>query len=1402
MAKRILLVADGAAVLDDPTTEVIATYESGEVLIRTDARSAEAARGQEQPVHGLVLDGIDERRIAAAEATPLPEADVEMLAYVELAGPVESGWLDKIKDQGIELLRFQPRTAYLSRGTPAAFDAARELAFVVRIVPLVSDLKARPRLAEAGDEPVWIVVEGSAGPRALADRLQAIQGVRIDGATDAAAGIARIPAHATNDALSDILAVPLVLAVEPRQPVIPEDEIAGLILAGAYDSGGRPSGDYRQWLADQALTGRGVTIGIVDNGVDETHEAFSGRITARDNGRAWHGTFVAGHAAGRYLAETDGDGFIYGLGTAPSAEIISQDNSDTASASCQETATTAGPSGATGTIQNNSWGVGTHDPMDYRSLEASYDALVRNATPGDATVRPLTVCFSAGNSGSSGLTRPKAAKNVIVTGNSENYRPDVGGSESDNIHHLFTGTHGSSHGNCGDGRIRPHVTAPGEWTASANYDSLPGQAEYISDKLTWGGGTSGASPKTAGACALLTQWWRDRNGGATPSPALLRAMIVNGAEDMGFGGPIPNSRQGWGRLNLANVLSDDVHHTYVDQSVTLRHRGEARTWRLRVTDPDMPVRVTLTWTDPPGPLNSGTATVPAVVNKLALSVESNGRTYNANKFTNGFSVDGPLPDPDKLGWDNLQNVYLAPGDAVSPFTVRVSALDITTNCLTGTPTDPQQDFALVITNGFADAGFTPADLFLVVDDTGPGTGSSVDDVVGGGSGSGDDDLFGSRPTLRRGDRGKDVEDLQWMLMQLGHLEGPADGIFGWGTRRAVVDFQQAQDLSADGVVGPSTWAALDAATAGGGAGPTNPTQPTLTPTPTTTPTEPPVTNRPTLRIGDRGEDVRVLQQALADQGFLSGNVGGIFGNGTMRAVKSFQMSVGLTADGVVGPGTWTALLGEAPSGGGASDPFDDWWNAPWEAQREETVRRGTVGAETVERLAEVARRGLEAGPADARLEEPRAGETGGYPPLSEALKRLMERFDAWVADGRLKAAVIVVGSGTRVTEDDLRALRRLAVHGELYVIATDAGVLKGLVQALHMKRGIHPRVATPETLDEVVRAAAAEATGGQQVALLKAEREHGAGRRDLRLAFDLTDEDSRASIEVVGVGTPSVRVVPPGGDGIALTPSTRRKGFRLSIEDARLTLELVRVDGRPWAGRWEALIEDRDGTGPLRPVGVAGPGPAVRVIDRPTAAAEAGEADTRMVSVQGEHGAGITRVTVERTPEPGVRAFERARPIAVEAKQRRLDQVGAERVRSEAGEVTAVPTLDAIVPLPEAGGGPALADLCLSVEGMTAAGQRFHRILHHCPVRLVPRRLWRARRRGRVHLVRGTVADVSFDRAGTVTGFTLSDGRGRRRPVRVEDRTLGAALGRIGLETGEYHFAVSGDRVLRVIKLF
>jgi peptidoglycan hydrolase-like protein with peptidoglycan-binding domain len=74
----------------------------------------------------------------------------------------------------------------------------------------------------------------------------------------------------------------------------------------------------------------------------------------------------------------------------------------------------------------------------------------------------------------------------------------------------------------------------------------------------------------------------------------------------------------------------------------------------------------------------------------------------------------------------------------------------------------------------------------------------------------------------------------------------------------------------------------------------------------------------TLRYGSTGESVKTLQQQLNSSGY-SLTADGAFGSNTLAAVKSFQSSKGLTADGIVGPLTWSSLgSGTAPQYGTTS----------------------------------------------------------------------------------------------------------------------------------------------------------------------------------------------------------------------------------------------------------------------------------------------------------------------------------------------------------------------------------------------------------------------------------------------------------------------------------------------------
>ncbi len=134
----------------------------------------------------------------------------------------------------------------------------------------------------------------------------------------------------------------------------------------------------------------------------------------------------------------------------------------------------------------------------------------------------------------------------------------------------------------------------------------------------------------------------------------------------------------------------------------------------------------------------------------------------------------------------------------------------------------------------------------------------------------------------RGNRGKQVVDIQTRLAALGYLLGKegADGFFGPHTESAIRAFQQQRLLYADGIVEDNTWTELVEAG------------------------YQPGDRLLYLRVPYmRGDDVLYLQRRLDELGFDCGPVDGIFSPLLEVAVTDFQRNAGLTVDGIVGETT-------------------------------------------------------------------------------------------------------------------------------------------------------------------------------------------------------------------------------------------------------------------------------------------------------------------------------------------------------------------------------------------------------------------------------------------------------------------------------------------------------------------
>ncbi|MBW4631782.1 MAG: peptidoglycan-binding protein [Iphinoe sp. HA4291-MV1] len=145
--------------------------------------------------------------------------------------------------------------------------------------------------------------------------------------------------------------------------------------------------------------------------------------------------------------------------------------------------------------------------------------------------------------------------------------------------------------------------------------------------------------------------------------------------------------------------------------------------------------------------------------------------------------------------------------------------------------------------------------------------------------------------LQRGDEGEDVRVVQEQLRIAGFYTGNATGIYGPITEDAVKRFQETYNLASDGIVGPATQAKLPPLSIGSGED---------------APSKPRTTGDK-LRLGDRGEAVRVLQEQLIKAGYLQGEPNGYFGPYTADAVRRFQAENYLAASGIAGPTTRAKL---------------------------------------------------------------------------------------------------------------------------------------------------------------------------------------------------------------------------------------------------------------------------------------------------------------------------------------------------------------------------------------------------------------------------------------------------------------------------------------------------------------
>ncbi len=244
------------------------------------------------------------------------------------------------------------------------------------------------------------------------------------------------------------------------------------------------------------------------------------------------------------------------------------------------------------------------------------------------------------------------------------------------------------------------------------FDVLKQLNDGLAPNYRFESGTSMSAPAVTGLLALFEDYFQRQ--GKVPSPALLKALLINGARSVS---PIYNfnagdviNLQGWGLVNLTNALPANeigvpysTNTAYSVQYVDARGdkalvTGDKRAWRISVAPEarDQILKVTLVWTDPPG---NPTASI-KLVNDLDLVVTNaeSSEIYTGNDMPFGSDyntahVSGEVIPRDRV--NNVENILLRPPLGTN-YLVEVDARHVNVNAVTEKPDGIAQDFALAI----------------------------------------------------------------------------------------------------------------------------------------------------------------------------------------------------------------------------------------------------------------------------------------------------------------------------------------------------------------------------------------------------------------------------------------------------------------------------------------------------------------------------------------------------------------------------------------------------------------------------------------------------------------------------------------------------------------------------------
>lgn len=317
-------------------------------------------------------------------------------------------------------------------------------------------------------------------------------------------------------------------------------------------------------LGGRNLKGKGVTVGIGDDSDPSLHPDVMDRIINHSAGITNnHGAHVTGTVGGAGILTYRHAGF------APEASLLSQWFSGVwENAATYTTAYNM-------VVTNNSYGnitgdcsyAGVYDLSSYLLDVQAFDFpqllhAFASGNDGDNTCAPFPQAYQTVLGGY------QSAKNIITVGRTD---------------YTQVSSSSSSSGPVRDGRLKPEITGMGIIT------SLNGAGNGYYTEF----GTSMSAPNITGGLALLYQRYRELYGNNNPPGALMKALLLNGARDVGTKGP--DFRHGYGTMMLERSLRMLENKKFSIRSIA---QGQVQDTIIQVAAGGGPLKIMVYWHDP------------------------------------------------------------------------------------------------------------------------------------------------------------------------------------------------------------------------------------------------------------------------------------------------------------------------------------------------------------------------------------------------------------------------------------------------------------------------------------------------------------------------------------------------------------------------------------------------------------------------------------------------------------------------------------------------------------------------------------------------------------------------------------------------------------------------------------